>query len=70
MKALQHVSGSGNIKGVEFDVDTQTLIVHFKGGDYKVTGVDEETALGFEGADSATQYYNSSIKDHFVVSRI
>lgn len=70
MRRLQHTSGSGNVKGVDFDVDTQTLLIHFKGGSYKATGVDEDTALGFERANSATEYYNSAIKGQFIVSRM
>lgn len=70
MRLLQHTSGSGNVKGVEYDVDTQTLLVHFKGGSYKATGVDEETALGFERAGSAGTYYNQNIRDQFLIAKV
>lgn len=70
MKTLQHVSTTGNVRKVDYDPDTQTLLVTFKGGTYKAEGVDEDTALGFERADSAGTYYNQNIKDQYVISKV
>ena len=61
---------STNIKRILYDPDTLTLTVHLNGGVYQYNGVSEETAQGFETADSAGQYHHAFVKHQHEYKKI
>lgn len=69
-RSLSVKSDSGNITGADYDDETLDLVVHFRGGDYLVSDVSTLEAQGFEDASSATQYYNSNLKNSHVVTKV
>lgn len=58
-------SESGNILSIKYNLATQSLFVEFHNGLYRINDVPLSIAKGFEGASSATRYYNDQIKGRF-----
>jgi hypothetical protein len=53
---------SSNIKGVQYDADSQSLRVEYSRGHvYVYAGVTTEMAAGFNDADSATGHLRQAI---------
>lgn len=62
---------STNIGQIEYDKETQTLVIQFKSGRvYQYHPVDEQTARGFESCLSAGDYFNMFIKPLSEMSRL
>ena len=62
---------SSNIKGVEYDPDTQTMVVQYSRGHiYRYSPVTGEQAAGLAEAKSATEYIRTFVSDEAVEVRI
>jgi hypothetical protein len=63
---------SANIQRVEYDADSQTLRVEFKGssGVYEYDGVSQDVAGGFERAESAGKYLHNFIKGQYTHRKV
>lgn len=62
---------STNIKSVAYDPEDQVMeIVFHDGGTYRYHGVSEETAHGFETADSAGGYFHAFVKHQHQFSKL
>lgn len=64
-------AASSNIDQITYDDDQQTLQVRFKQGkSYAYTGVPSLVADGFQTAESAGKYLNSSIKGQYPANEV
>ena len=62
---------SSNITGIEFDPQTHTLWIMFRGGStYRFADVPHETVLRLTVAESAGQFFHKHIKGKFTTSRV
>lgn len=67
---INFTSTTGNIASITFVPfrafpDEGVLIIDFHNGRYRYFDVPMEVASGFEGAPSATAYFNGAIRDQY-----
>jgi hypothetical protein len=71
MKTTRIVEGSSSIASYKYNDVKEKLTIEFIGGaKYKYFGVDMQTFLALEGAESVGKFFAANIKDKFATEKM